>query len=140
MGSDIGHGQTMEVWWSRTHPFKFSVTGESAEDLCAAWEKETGKQWTPSIGFKHAGYELVFDVIKRAQTLKKEELRKSIADTDLKTIVGPIKYNEKHYAETPLVGGQWVKGKKWPYELQIVYNGRHPEIPTTSKMIFPFPK
>ena len=139
MGSDIGHGQTMEVWWSRFHPFKFSVTGESAEDLCAAWEKETGKQWTPSIGFKHAGYELVFDVIKRAQTLEKEELRKSIADTNLMTIVGPIKYNEKHYAETPLVGGQWVKGKKWPFELQIVYNGRHPEIPTTSKMIFPLP-
>jgi branched-chain amino acid transport system substrate-binding protein len=92
------------------------------------------------IGFKHAGYELVFDVIKRAQTLKKEELRKAIADTNLTTIVGPIKYNEKHYAETPLVGGQWVKGKKWPYELQVVYNGRHPEIPTTSEMIFPFPK
>jgi branched-chain amino acid transport system substrate-binding protein len=140
MGSDIGHGLTMEVWWSRYHPFEFSMTGESAEDLCAAWEKETGKQWTPSIGFKHAGYELVFDVIKRAQTLDKEALREAIDKTDLDTIVGHIKFNEKHYAETPLVGGQWVKGKKWPFEIEIVHNGSHPEIPNTAKMIFPLPK
>ncbi len=56
------------------------------------------------------------------------------------TIVGPIKYNEKNYSETPLVGGQWVKGKKWPWELEIIYNKKHPYIKKTAKMVFPLPK
>jgi branched-chain amino acid transport system substrate-binding protein len=60
--------------------------------------------------------------------------------TKLDTLVGPIKYNEKNFAETPLVGGQWVKGKKWPWELQITNNKNHPEIKTTAKMQFPMPK
>jgi len=39
-----------------------------------------------------------------------------------------------------LVGGQWVKGKKWPWELEIVYNREAPSIPTTAKMAFPIPR
>jgi branched-chain amino acid transport system substrate-binding protein len=108
--------------------------------LCDAWEKETGRQWTPSIGFKHGGYEMAFDVLKRARSLEKNALRESIAKMNLDTIIGHIQFNEKHYCETPLVGGQWVKGKKWPWELELIYSGKHPEIRPTAKMIFPLPK
>ncbi|MCF8095332.1 MAG: ABC transporter substrate-binding protein, partial [Desulfobacteraceae bacterium] len=140
LGGNLGHGLSMEVWWSRYHPFKSSLTGEKSSDICDDWEKETNRQWGPPIGFKHAGYELVYDVLKRAQTLDKKALRKTIAKTNLNTIIGTIKFNEQNYSETPLVGGQWVKGEKWPFELQIINNFRYPEIGETAEMIFPLPR
>ena len=108
--------------------------------MCNAWTKETGKQWTQPIGFKYAGFEIASDSLKRAQTLDKEKLRAAIAATKMDTIVGPIQYNEKNFAETPLVGGQWVKGKKWLWELQIVSNKRYPAIKTTADLVFPIPQ
>ena len=140
IGSDIAQGLTTEVWWSRYHPYKSSLTGETSRELCDTWEKETNRQWTPSIGFKHGGYEIVLDVLKRAQSLEKNTLRDAIEKTNMATIIGGIKFNEKHYCETPLVGGQWVKGKKWPWELELIYSGKHPEIRPTAEMLFPLPK
>jgi len=136
---NLADGLTAEIWWSPHHPFKSSLTGETAKEMCDVWTKETGKAWTQPIGFKYAGFELAADALKRAQTLDKEKLRDAIAAMDLNTIVGHIKYNEKHFAETPLVGGQWVKGKKWPWEYEIITNKNHPEIPITAKMQFPLP-
>ncbi|WP_258360983.1 ABC transporter substrate-binding protein [Moorella sulfitireducens] len=140
LGGDLPMGLTTEVWWSPYHPFKSSITGETAQELCDAWTQATGKQWTAPLGFKHAGIEIAVDVLKRAQSLDKNKIREAIAQTKLDTMVGPIKYNEKHYAETPVVGGQWVKGEKWPWELKIVYNKEHPEIPKTGELLFPINK
>jgi branched-chain amino acid transport system substrate-binding protein len=58
----------------------------------------------------------------------------------MNTIVGPIKYNNKNYSETPLVGGQWQKGQKWPWEVAIINNTAAPNIKRTSTMAFPLPK
>ena len=140
LGGNLPDGITTEVWWSPYHPYKSSLTGESSQTMCDAWTKETGKAWTQPIGFKYAGFEIAADALKRAQTLDKTKLRNAIAVTNLDTLVGPIKYNEKNFAETPLVGGQWVKGTKWPWELEIINNEKHPEIRTTAKMQFPMPK
>ena len=139
-GGDLPAGITTEVWWSPYHPFKSSLTGETAQQLCDNWTKEMNKPWTAPIGFKYAGFEIAADVLKRAGTLNKEKIREALAKTDLDTIVGHIKYNEKNYSETPLVAGQWVKGKKWPWELQVVYNQQAPFIKKTAEMLFPMPK
>jgi branched-chain amino acid transport system substrate-binding protein len=140
LGSNLAMGLTLELIWSPNHPFKSSLTGETAKDLCDAWTNETKKQWTPAIGFKHAAMEIAFDVLKRAQSVNREKIKKAILETDMDTIVGHIKYNEQHYSEIPLVAGQWVKGQKWPWEVEIVYNKKHPQIPKTAKMIFPIPR
>jgi branched-chain amino acid transport system substrate-binding protein len=134
LGGDLPNGLTTEVWWSPHHPFKSSLTGESAKDLCDAWTNATSKEWLQPLGYKHAGYEIAADVLRRAGTLEKEALRKAIADTDLNTIVGHIKFNKENYSRTPLVGGQWVKGQKFPWDLKIVYNKEHPNIPMTGKV------
>jgi len=140
LGGNLPQDLLTEVWWSPFHPYKSSLTGMSAKDLCDMWEKETGKQWTPPIGFKYAGFEIAADALRRVQTLDKDKMRMAIGDTNMDTIVGPIKYNDKNYSETPLVGGQWVKGKKWPWELEIVYNEKNPQIKKTGEMQFPLPK
>lgn len=137
---NLPEGLIAEVWWSPYHPFTSALTGETAKTLCDAWSKETGKQWTMTLGFSYAPFEIAFDALIRAQSLDKEKIRQAIEATDLDTIIGHIKYNQQHYSLTPLVGGQWTKGDNGLWELKIVYNKQHPEIPKTGKMTFPIPK
>ena len=63
---------------------------------------------------------------------------KAIPDTDYKSLVGHVTWKGgkqnpvKNVCTTPLVGGQWKKGTKFPYDLHIVYNGSAPDIPVDS--------
>jgi branched-chain amino acid transport system substrate-binding protein len=133
LGGDLPDGLGTEVWWSPHHPFNSSLEGVSAKDLCADWMKDKNQEWTQPIGYKYAGYEIAANVLNRTRSLDKEKIRKAIADTKMDTIVGPIKYNDQNYSRTPLVGGQWVKGDKYPWKIDIVYNKQHPQIPMTGK-------
>ena len=41
------------------------------------------------------------------------------------TLIGPVKFAggpHANVATSPIFGGQWVKGDKWPYDLKIVDN------------------
>lgn len=131
---DRGDGVSAEVWWSPAHPFKSSLTNQSAADLCAAYEKSTNRQWTQPIGFAHALFEITASVLKRVQDLdKKASIRDAIAATKLDTVVGPVAWGSgpvKNVAKTPLVGGQWRKGGRFKYELLIVDNSAAPNIRT----------
>jgi branched-chain amino acid transport system substrate-binding protein len=91
--------------------------------------RDKNQEWTQPIGYKYAGYEIAADVLNRTRSLDKEVIRTAIADTDMSTIVGGIHFNGQNYCRTPLVGGQWVKGDKFPWKINIVYNKEHPEIP-----------
>ena len=140
LGGDLARGLTTEVWWSPSHPFKSSLTGQSSEELAEAWTKKSGKQWTQPIGFEHTAWEIMIDALKRAGSLDKKKIREAMSQTDLNSVVGPIKFDTHNFASTPPVGGQWVKGRKWPWDLRIVYNKLNPRVPMTGKMIFPLPK
>jgi branched-chain amino acid transport system substrate-binding protein len=134
-----GAGTSTEVWWSQHHPFKSGLTGQSAQQFCDAYTAATGKQWTQPIGFKHANIEVAIDVLKRAKKLTPEDIRDAIKTTEYNSLVGPITWKGggpknpvPNVCTTPLVGGQWKKGTKFPYDLNIVYNKTAPEIPTDS--------
>jgi branched-chain amino acid transport system substrate-binding protein len=134
---DRGAGMSTEVWWSHHHPFKSGLTGQSAQEYCDAYEKASGKQWTQPLGFKHANLEVAIDALKRAKKLDAASIRDAIADTDYQSIVGPITWKAgpgplnpvPNVCTTPLVGGQWEKGTKWKYDLNIVFNKTAPNIP-----------
>jgi branched-chain amino acid transport system substrate-binding protein len=57
-----------------------------------------------------------------------------VAATNLKTVVGDVKWGGpgpfRNVSKTPLVLGQWGKGKTYRYELTIVGNKEAPAIPT----------
>ena len=140
MGGNLPNGLSSEIWWTPSHPFKSSLTGVSCKELADSWTKSTNRQWTQPLGFDYAAFEIAIDVLKRAGSLDKNKIREALVQTNLDTVVGHIKFNEKNYSLTPLVGGQWVKGSKWPWDLQITYNKENPNIPTTGKMVFPIPR
>lgn len=130
---DLGAGLSTEVWWSPSHPFKSSLTKQSAKDLAGAYEKSSSKQWTQPIGFAHALFEVAAGACKRAKSVSAADLRDSIAATDLHTIVGHIKWGGpgpfKNVSKTLLVLGQWVKSTKFKYDLVIVNNETAKNIP-----------
>lgn len=98
--ADLGEGLTTEVWWSPSHPYTSSLTKQSARALAEAYEAGTKKQWTQPIGFAHA-------LLKWGGA-------------------GPF----RNVSKTPLVLGQWNKGRKYRYELTIVNNEAAKAIPT----------
>lgn len=133
ISNGLGNGLTTEIWWTPNHPFKSSLTGQSAQDLANAFEKATNKQWTQPLGFTHALFEVAADALKRTSNLdNKQALVDAIKATNLDTIVGKIQWTGQpvpNVAKTPLVGGQWVKGAKYPFELVITSNSNAPNIP-----------
>jgi branched-chain amino acid transport system substrate-binding protein len=137
---DRGDGLTSEIWWSPSHPYKSSLTGQTAGELCAAYTAGTGRPWTQPLGFAHALFEIAFDVIKRAKDVHDPEaILAAIGETQLDTIIGPISWKGgpnnpvKNVCKTPLVGGQWTKTDKG-LELIITNNPQHPEIPVGGKL------
>ncbi len=141
---DRGLNLSTEVWWSPAHPFKSGLTGQSAAELCAAYEAATGRQWLPPLGIKHALFEVVIDVLKRTKNIdSKDSIMEAIRSTDYHSIMGPVNWTKSPYGnpvknvcKTPLVGGQWVKGTKFPYQQVVVSNKEAPEIPTQAKLLY----
>lgn len=134
---DRGDGLTTEVWWSPDHPYSSSLTGISARDLTTGYTSATGRPWTQPIGFKHALFEVVADVIKRADDLEDPaSIVSAIATTNLDTMVGNVNWDNgpiNNVTKTPLVAGQWQKDGDG-FDLKIVANAGQPDIPLTGDL------
>ncbi len=132
-----GDGLSSEVWWSPNHPFASSLSGATAKELAEGYSAASGRPWTQPIGFKHALFEVVADVIKRAEDLEDPAaIVAAIAGTDLNTIVGPVNWANgpiNNVTKTPLVAGQWQRDGDG-FDLKIVANSTAPEIPLTGDL------
>lgn len=135
-----GNGMSTEIWWTPNFPYKSSITGETAKQLAAEWEKSTGKQWTQPLGYGHALFEVGLAALKATSNPKdKKALRDTIAALQMDTIVGPVNFKSspiKSIAVTNMAAGQWIKtkGGKFPYELVVTHNGTAPQIPVQDEL------
>jgi branched-chain amino acid transport system substrate-binding protein len=131
-------GLSVEVWWSPTHPYKSGLTGQSSQELADAYEAATGRQWSMTLGFRHSLFEVAIDALKRTQNLDDAaSIRDAIAATEYDSIVGPINFKSGPFpntCRTPLVIGQWQKGKKYPVDLINVDNTTAQDIPVGGKL------
>ena len=128
-----------EVWWSQHHPFKSGLTGETAQQFCDAYDGGDRQAMDAA------------DRLQARQSRSRDRRRSSaprnssrppsgdaIAQTDYQSLVGPITWKGgptnpvPNVCTTPLVGGQWKKGKKFKYDLNIVFNKTAPNIPLDS--------
>jgi branched-chain amino acid transport system substrate-binding protein len=140
---DAGHNLSSEVWWSATHPFTSSLTGESCADLAAGFTEATGRPWTQPIGFVHSLFEMAADVITRADDpTDLDTVVETIRSTELQTIVGRVAWDgagvpdfaAENVCKTPLVGGQWRQEDDGSFELVVVDNTTAPDIPAAGTM------
>jgi branched-chain amino acid transport system substrate-binding protein len=133
-----------EVWWSKFHPYASGLTGQSSMEYATEYEKNTNKQASMALGFRHSLIEAAVDTLKRSQTLDDPaSIRDALRAMDYKSIVGPINFSAGPFpntSETKCVAGQWRKGKRWPLELVIVDNTQIPSVPlqgTPEAMVYP---
>ncbi len=122
----LGDGMSSEVWWTPAFPFKSTLTGQVSRDIADAWEAEQGRQWTQPLGYSHAIWEVALDILKRSTNpLDRTANRDAMVATNLDTLIGNVNFSagpHPNVSTTPIFGGQWVKGEKWPYDLKIVDN------------------
>ncbi|MGO8505060.1 ABC transporter substrate-binding protein [Rhizobium leguminosarum] len=130
----LGEGMSTEVWWTPAFTFNSSLTGQTSADIAGEWESSQNRQWVQPLGYAHALWEVVIDTLKRAEDPRdRAAIRDAAKATNLNTLVGPIKFGDgphPNICKTPIFGGQWVKGAKYPYDLKIVDNA-------VSKLIAP---
>lgn len=131
-----GNGMSTELWWTPSFPFKSSLTGQSARDFAADWEKSTGNQWTQPLGYAHALWEVGLAALKSAADPRdRKSVRDAIRELSLDTMVGKVDFKVspiKSVAKTALAGGQWRRapdGAKHPFELHVVDNTLAKHIP-----------
>lgn len=134
---ELGEGLSTEVWWTPSHPFSSSLTGQSSQQLGDGYTADTGRQWTQPIGFVHALFEVAADVLQRTAEPSPDAIVEAIQATNLDTIVGNINWSGgpvPNVAKTKLVGGQWKPGTDFQYDLVVVSNTALPEVPLAGEL------
>ena len=135
---DRGEGLTSEIWWTPNHPFNSSLTGASAKALADGYSAASGRPWTQPIGFKHALFEVVRDVISRSADLDDPMATiEAIKSTALSTIVGDVNWSNgpvPNVTKTPLVAGQWQRHGD-QMELVVTHNAAAPQIPLGGELM-----
>src|SRR4029079_13801140 len=107
-----------------------SLTGETAAELAGAFPQ----QWAQPLGFVYALFEVAANALARAQSSDKAKVKQALATTKLDTMGGPVSFDDKHVGRTPLVGGQWTKGSKYPWHWRVVFNQTAPQIAKTAEL------
>jgi branched-chain amino acid transport system substrate-binding protein len=122
-----------EVWWSPAHPYTSSLTGQSAAVLAQAYTAATGRQWSQPLGPAHALFEVAVAALSAVDAVEDARgIADAIGRLRLDTVVGPLDWSAgpaPNVATTPLVGGQWRPGVAGGFDLVLVSNAGHPEIP-----------
>ncbi len=102
------------------------------------YDKFVAKYGTPTEyhgAEAYAGMYVIADALKRAKTLTPDGVREALANTDMMTVFGPVKFisygkmTQQNQLPTFLV--QWIDGK-----LETVW----PEDVSTAKYVYPVPK
>ena len=133
-----GNNLSTEIWWTPTHPYASSLTGQTARELATAYESTTGKQWTQPIGFVHALFEVAAKAFDAAGGPgDAQALVQALGAARLDTIVGRIDWSGgpvKNVAKTPLVGGQWRLREGGKYDIVVTANETSRDVPLGGEM------
>jgi branched-chain amino acid transport system substrate-binding protein len=134
----LGPGVASACYWHPTWPYKSSLTGVTSADLSSGYENSSKKQWNQQLGPSLA----LFDVAAAALTASGDPKNKTkVADAmkslTVETPVGNLKWGAgpvSNVVATPIPGGQWVKGTKWPLDFVICENSADSHIPVGGKL------
>jgi len=125
-------GMSTEIWWTPAHPFRSSLTGQTARQLADTYQSATKKEWTQPLGVVHALFETGIAALKASGNPKDP---KAVADALRKlkqdTVIGQLDFagsGIKNVSKMRVVGGQWHVGAAGKPEIFVTHNGTAPEI------------
>ncbi len=138
LGGGLGNGLISEDMWDPHFTYKSSLTGQTAGQLSAAWEK-TGKFADCTLGYDMSTFEVLADVLRRAKSVDREKVRVAFTQTNLNTVFGLIKYDNQNLVDTPVVIAQWVMTKNGKFDKRVIANGGFPGVPLAKEKLFFLP-
>ncbi|MGH7610737.1 MAG: ABC transporter substrate-binding protein [Candidatus Dormibacteria bacterium] len=122
-----------DAWWTPYHPYRSSLTGETAGSLASGYEAATGQQWTQAIGSTYALFEVAYQALSKAtDPHDKAEVAAELHSMNLQSINGPLDFTTGPVPGVAIiepVGVQWKKGTKYPYTMYVVDNSANKDIP-----------
>jgi branched-chain amino acid transport system substrate-binding protein len=139
-GGDLPNGIGTETFWSPAIKTYAAIGDTTPMSLYERWQKQKKRPFNVAMGFGYQVVQILANAIERAGTLNADAMLKAIGDTDMKTIVDRVKFDQTaHFCRVPIVLGQWQKTKKPEvWECPIVFS-KHSFIPPTAKFLFPIP-
>src|SRR5664280_1345237 len=136
-----------DAWFTPYGPYKSSLTGMTASQFAANYQKATGKQWVQSMGSTYSLFEVVIQALKK---VKNPHDRKAVAHA-IQTVnyvgmSGPLNFSAKSAPAPGIgiikpVGIQWKPGskatvgnKKWSWSPYVVDNTLNKHVPLTGTL------
>ncbi|HET9170071.1 MAG TPA: ABC transporter substrate-binding protein [Actinospica sp.] len=131
---NLGDGLCTASWWLPQYPFTSSLTGQSAAQLAADYEKSSGRTWNQALGPNHALFEVANHVLSRADPKNREAVAAQIGRSTLDTVLGKLTWTGggaanpvRNVAAIPMVGTQWTKGAGG-FDLKVVGDSAFPAV------------
>ena len=91
----LAEGQLEPIQWSPNLPYKDQIFGWTATEFADIYKKEKGHIPDYHPPQSMAALEVYQNAIERTGSLDPEKLRDAIAQTEMMTLYGPIKFNAK---------------------------------------------
>lgn len=132
---EVGYGLLSVNFWSPAYPGSSSFGGYSGQALVDSFEKATGKQYIPPLGYDDASYDVLLSAIQRAGTKDREAVLAALRTIKVDTVAGPVAFNKQNFSVQPLGGAQWrfdpTQGK---IIKENVFNAVYPSVQKTAEM------
>ena len=115
-------------WLTGLRPRRLRRTSDTSRRGISGGSSTTSR-WRGSIRTERRSWTPALD--------DKSAVVAAIKATDLNSVVGPISWAKgpvPNVTKTPLVGGQWGRGKDFRFDMVIVSNRAAPNIPASGKL------
>lgn len=139
----LGWGVGSEVWWSAHYAVEdgfVGIGGRTAAELAEDWATESGEPLNRGIGHGYLAAQVMLDAIERAGDVDGDAINAALAETDLDTISGWVKFDpDTQFSHMPLSFGQWFfdeENEEEPFTLYITASALD-FIPEEEEVIFP---
>jgi branched-chain amino acid transport system substrate-binding protein len=134
----IGVGLASGVYWAPTWPYKSALAGVTSQQLGDGYQTSSSKQWNQQLGASLALFDVAAAALKAsADPNDKAGVAKTISTLTVDTTLGTLAWGKGPVANvvvTPIIGGQWVKGTKYPLDFVICENSSDHNVPIAAKL------
>jgi branched-chain amino acid transport system substrate-binding protein len=135
----IGVGIASAAYWTPTYPYTSSLTKVTSKQLAAGYEKAANRQWNQQAGPSLALFDVAAAVLKASGNPKdKQAVANAMKNLKVTTPVGVLHWGKGPVANvvaTPIIGGQWVKGKgRYALDFVLCEHSSDPRVPIAGKL------
>ena len=110
-----------------------------SQQLADGYEQATGKQGEQQLGPSLALIDAGIEALKASGNPNdKASVAKALSTLNITSLVGKIDFTSGPVANVsiaPIIGAQWVKGKKYDFDLVITDNAPDPNVPVAAKLL-----